>query len=106
MRHRDLTISRQQTADSVHAIVYAVEPTGDITYVHMRSGGDPIVASVPPDVTYTPDEDIWVTPDLNRVHLFDAHTGLAIRDATAAPGQLPLADSRPKRWPSKTTRWN
>jgi multiple sugar transport system ATP-binding protein len=92
MRHRDLRISRQQTPDSVHAIIYAVEPTGDITYVHMRAGSDPIVASVPPNETYAPDEDIWITPDLNRTHLFDATTGLAIRDATTAPGQLPFAD--------------
>ena len=92
VRHRDLRITRQQTAESVHAIIYAVEPTGDITYVHLRVGGDPLVASVPPDETYAPDEDVWITPDLNRIHLFDATTGLAIREATASPGQLPLAD--------------
>jgi multiple sugar transport system ATP-binding protein len=91
IRHRDLAISRAETPDSVRGIVYAVEPTGDITFVHVRVGGDQIVASVEPDVMFAPDEDVWLTPDLNRLHFFDGVTGLAIRDKITSPGQMPRA---------------
>jgi hypothetical protein len=76
----------------VHGIVYAVEPTGDITFVHVRVGSDQIVASVEPDVMFAPDEDVWLIPDLNRLHFFDGATGLAIRDAITSPGQMARAN--------------
>lgn len=92
IRHRDFTISRAETPGSVRGIVYAVEPTGDLTYIHARVGGDAVVASVPPDVLFVPDEDVWLTPDLDRVQLFDIASGLAIRDKITSPGQRALAD--------------
>ncbi len=91
IRHRDLTVSRTEVPDSVHGIVYAVEPTGDITFVHVRVGNDPIVASVEPDVMFAPDEDVWLAPDLNRLHFFDGVSGLAIREKITSPGQMPRA---------------
>jgi multiple sugar transport system ATP-binding protein len=92
IRHRDLAISRSEMPESVHGIVYAVEPTGDITFVHVRVGSDQIVASVEPDVMFAPDEDVWLIPDLNRLHFFDGATGLAIRDAITSPGQMARAN--------------
>jgi multiple sugar transport system ATP-binding protein len=92
IRHRDLAISRSEAPESVHGIVYAVEPTGDITFVHVRVGSDQIVASVEPDVMFAPDEDVWLIPDLNRLHFFDGATGLAIRDAITSPGQMARAN--------------
>ncbi len=92
IRHRDLTISRTEMPSSVRGIVYAVEPTGDITFVHVRVGNDQIVASVEPDVDFSPDEDVWLAPDLNRLHFFDGATGLAIRDKITSPGQMARAN--------------
>jgi len=91
IRHRDLTLSQHETPGSVHGIVYAVEPTGDLTYVHVRVGGDPVVASVAPEETFIADEDVWLTPNLSRVHLFDTVTGIVVRDKITSPGQLPRA---------------
>ncbi len=54
VRHRDLMLAHYETPGSVHGIVYAVEPTGDLTYVHIRVGGDPVVASVAPEETFMP----------------------------------------------------
>jgi len=91
IRHRDLTLSQDETPGSVHGIVYAVEPTGDLTYVHVRVGGDPVVASVAPEEMFIADEDVWLTPNLSRVHLFDTVTGIVVRDKITSPGQLPRA---------------
>jgi multiple sugar transport system ATP-binding protein len=92
IRHRDLSLSRTEARESVHGIVYAVEPTGDITFVHVRVGSNQIVASVEPDVDFAPDEDVWLTPDLNRLHFFDGVTGFAIRDMVTSPGQIARAN--------------
>jgi len=91
IRHRDIALSRTEVPNGVRGIVYAVEPTGDITFVHVRVGSDPIVASVEPDVDFVPDEDVWLVPDLNRMHLFDGISGLAIREKITSPGQAPRA---------------
>jgi len=91
IRHRDLILSQHETPGSVHGIVYAVEPTGDLTYVHVRVGGDPVVASVAPEEMFIADEDVWLTPNLSRVHLFDTVTGIVVRDKITSPGQLPRA---------------
>ncbi len=92
VRHRDLGFHRSEKPDSVHGIVYAVEPTGDITYVHVRVGSDPIVASVEPDEIFAPDQDVWLTPNLDRLYFFDGVSGLAIREKGAiSPGMMPRA---------------
>ncbi len=91
IRHRDLDVSRTETPDSVRGIVYAVEPTGDITFVHVRVAGDAVIASVEPDVTFAPDEDVWVTPNMDRIYFFDAVSGLAIRDKVRSPGEIARA---------------
>jgi multiple sugar transport system ATP-binding protein len=91
IRHRDLDVSRTEMPDSVRGIVYAVEPTGDITFVHVRVAGDAVIASVEPDVTFAPDEDVWVTPNMDRIYFFDAVSGLAIRDKIRSPGEIARA---------------
>ena len=72
-----------------------------------------IVASVEPDVTFAPDEDVWLAPDLNRLHFFDGVTGLAIRDKVTSPGQMPRAnfasetmavEDTPVTWKSRRSR--
>ncbi len=80
IRHRDITISRAELPDSVPGAVYAVEPTGDLTYVHIRIGGDTIIASVEPYTIYEPDEKVWVQLAQSRLHLFDGKNGFAVRE--------------------------
>ena len=58
--------------------VYTVEPTGDVTYVHVRLGADTVVVSVPPHAPLAPNQPIWVAFDQAKLHLFDAVTGNAL----------------------------
>ena len=51
--------------------VYTVEPTGDVTYVHVFLGNAIIIASVAPNVRLWPDETVWIEFDQERLHLFD-----------------------------------
>ncbi len=74
-RHSTLRLHRATTTDAWPARVYAVEPTGDMTFVHLRLGTTGIVVSVPPGDPFALDEPIWVEPDPTRLHLFDTASG-------------------------------
>jgi multiple sugar transport system ATP-binding protein len=55
-----------------------VEPTGDITYVHVYLGTAIVVVSVAPDMRLAPDDPVWIGFDQQKLHLFDAATQQAL----------------------------
>jgi multiple sugar transport system ATP-binding protein len=61
--------------------VYTVEPTGDLTYVHVRLGDQLMVASTEAGFRADPDAPIWVAFEQEHLHLFDAGSGLALPEA-------------------------
>jgi multiple sugar transport system ATP-binding protein len=79
-RHSTIRLSKDPAA-GIPGRVYTVEPTGDITFVHVRLGQSAIVVSVPPEVKFGVDETVSVSFDQDRLHLFDAESGLALRSA-------------------------
>jgi multiple sugar transport system ATP-binding protein len=79
-RHSTIRLSKEPAA-GIPGYVYTVEPTGDITFVHVRLGQSTIVVSVPPEVKLGVDETVSVAFDQDRLHLFDAESGRALRSA-------------------------
>jgi multiple sugar transport system ATP-binding protein len=77
-RHSTLALRREPGDGAVGGRVYTVEPTGDITYAHVRLGEAMIVASVAPEVRLAADEAVWIGFDQERLHLFDGRTGQAL----------------------------
>jgi multiple sugar transport system ATP-binding protein len=63
--------------------IYTVEPTGDVTFVHLRLGEQILIASVDPGFRANLDETVGVTFDQDHLHLFDAETGMALPEAGA-----------------------
>lgn len=61
--------------------LYGLEPLGDRTVVDVRVGTEILKVKARPTVTGTPGERLRVTVDLDRAHLFDAGTGLALSEA-------------------------
>ena len=91
VRHRDIEVAHHNGAGSIPARIYAVEPTGDITFVHLRLGEQILIASVEPSFRASLDETVWVTFDQDFLHLFDAQTQLALPAAPATDGvQMPV----------------
>ena len=78
-RHSTILLHTQETPGAIPSRVYTVEPTGDITYVHVFLGESIIIVSVPPDVRLRPDETVWIEFDQDRLHLFDAATEQALQ---------------------------
>jgi multiple sugar transport system ATP-binding protein len=80
-RHSTIHLSAEQGPGAIPGRIYTVEPTGDITYAHIHLGQAVIVVSSPPNVHLKPNDDVWVTFDQERLHLFDGETGQALRAA-------------------------
>jgi multiple sugar transport system ATP-binding protein len=77
-RHSTLRLLPEAAANAIPGQVYTVEPTGDVTYVHVRLGTDTVVVSVPPHAALAPNQRVWLAFDLEKLHLFDTATGTAL----------------------------
>jgi multiple sugar transport system ATP-binding protein len=80
-RHSTILLHPQSEPGAIPSRIYTVEPTGDVTYVHLFLGNSIIIASVPPDVRLRPDEMVWIEFDQDRLHLFDEATERALQAA-------------------------
>jgi multiple sugar transport system ATP-binding protein len=78
VRHSAVRLHTEAFAGAVPGQVYTLEPTGDLTFVHVRLGEVTIIVSVAPGVRLDADQPIWLEFDQNRLYLFDAATGMAL----------------------------
>ena len=82
IRHSQVRLHKDEVPASLPATIYTVEPTGDLTFVHLRLGGQLIVASAHADFRAAPDDPIWAEFDQDHLHIFDAHTEAALAEAS------------------------
>jgi multiple sugar transport system ATP-binding protein len=80
-RHSTIRLTSDGQPGTLPGRVYTVEPTGDVTFVHVRLGTATIVVSVPPDMRLQPNESVGISFDQERMHLFDGETGHALQAA-------------------------
>ena len=81
VRHGHIRLSLEPQAGWMEGRVYTVEPTGDLTYVHLKLGSALLVASNHADFRAAPDAPIWIMFDQEHLHLFDAETEQLLEDA-------------------------
>ncbi|HZA92937.1 MAG TPA: ABC transporter ATP-binding protein [Gemmatimonadales bacterium] len=81
VRHGHIQLSLEPRAGWMEGRIYTVEPTGDLTYVHLKLGDHLLVASNHADFRAAPDAPIWVMFDQDHLHLFDADTEQLLEDA-------------------------
>jgi multiple sugar transport system ATP-binding protein len=96
VRHRNVPLSKDAKPRWMEGRVYTVEPTGDLTYVHVRLGDHLIVASADAGFRADPDSPIWLTFDQEHLHLFDAETEQLLRE----PGEPAPMRLTPKPEPA------
>jgi multiple sugar transport system ATP-binding protein len=80
LRAEDLSVETRSEA-SLPGELYGFEPLGDRTVVDVKVGEEMVKVKARPSVTGTPGEQLAVAVDLDRAHLFDAGTGLALSEA-------------------------
>ena len=78
VRHNHVRLAHGEEPGAQAAKIYTVEPTGDITFVHLRLGAQILIASVEPGFRARLDETVWITFDQDYLHIFDAQTQTAL----------------------------
>jgi len=77
LRAEDVSVEKRgETA--LAGELYGLEPLGDRTVVDVKVGSETVKVKARPTVTGTPGQRVSVTVDLDRAHIFDAGTGLAL----------------------------
>jgi multiple sugar transport system ATP-binding protein len=80
LRAEDLSVEQRGEA-ALPGELYGLEPLGDRTVVDVKVGAELVKVKARPAVTGTMGDRLSVTVDLDRAHLFDADTGLALPQA-------------------------
>jgi ABC-type sugar transport system ATPase subunit len=78
VRAEDLSLERRDASASLGGALYALEPLGDRTLVDVDLGGTVVKVKARPSVSGSPGERMEVSVDLDRAHLFDRETGVAL----------------------------
>ena len=95
VRHNQVRLYRDERPGTIAARIYTVEPTGDLTYVHLLVGKLLLVASADADFRAAPDDPIWIEFDQDHLHLFDARTEATLADPTAVADGRSAASREP-----------
>jgi multiple sugar transport system ATP-binding protein len=74
VRHPNMRLYREAKPGALQARIYTVEPTGDVTFVHVRLGEHILVASTTADFRANADDPVWIDFDQQHLHLFDKQT--------------------------------
>ena len=77
LRAEDVSVEERGDA-ALPGELYGLEPLGDRTVVDVKVGSEMVKVKARPTVSGTPGERVSVTVDLDRAHIFDAGTGLAL----------------------------
>jgi multiple sugar transport system ATP-binding protein len=77
-RHTNLTVLAESATTGLPARIYTVEPTGDLTFVHVGLGSQVLIASAPGTYRGTADQPIRLEFDQDRLYLFDGVTEQAL----------------------------
>jgi multiple sugar transport system ATP-binding protein len=78
IRHGHLRLVPEGTPGAVPGRIYTVEPTGDVTYIHVRIGDQLLVASTPEPYRAQTDQPVWLEFEPSHIYLFDAQSGLTL----------------------------
>jgi multiple sugar transport system ATP-binding protein len=77
LRAEDVSVEKRGEA-ALAGELYGLEPLGDRTVVDVKVGAEMVKVKARPTVSGVPGERVSVTVDLDRAHLFDRGTGLAL----------------------------
>jgi ABC-type sugar transport system ATPase subunit len=76
IRPTDIEISRGESgADSIRTEVYTVEPRGDGMILTVKLGEEVVRVESVEEFDYRPGDSVWVTPEKDRIHVFDISNG-------------------------------
>jgi multiple sugar transport system ATP-binding protein len=78
IRPEDITLRAQSEDGDMQGEVYAVEPLGDRSIYDVRLGKNIVRIKTAPTVSLDPGTPVYLGVNLDRIHLFDPNTDMAI----------------------------
>ena len=78
VRPQDISLHEKQMPNSVGSEVYAMEPLGSETIVDLKLGDKIIKAVAPPTYKASSGDKVWMTFNMNNIHILDKKTEKAI----------------------------
>jgi multiple sugar transport system ATP-binding protein len=81
VRPEDLALETAAAPGSLSGQVFVYELLGDRTIVDVRLGEAIVKVRTPPTVTVQAGQPVWLRPNTDRLHVFDASTGLRLADS-------------------------
>jgi multiple sugar transport system ATP-binding protein len=83
VRPEHLSVVLVGSDDALSVQLDAIEPMGDVIYLHGTASGREITARVTPQPLPHPGAAVWLAPDREHLHFFDAGSG----ESLAAAGE-------------------
>jgi len=80
IRPEDVTAVPAGTHNAISPTVEVTEPLGDVSYVYLDIGGQQYTATLEGDIVIDSGRTISVQFPQDRIHIFDAETGEALRN--------------------------
>jgi len=78
VRPEDMKVTKHSVPNGIQAKVYVTEPIGDSVIVDARIGGTLVKAKADPSFQARLDDMVYLTFDIERLHVFDKKTGNTI----------------------------
>lgn len=79
VRPEDIVVHKKATPGaSIEGEIYILEPLGCEIILDLKAGEDLIKAKAPPDFRANSGEKVWLSFDMNKIHVFDKKTEKAI----------------------------
>lgn len=78
IRPEDLALNLGEEPGSLAGKVLVIEPLGDRTIVDVQLGEKIVKVKALPTTQLEVGQPVWLTPNLERLHVFDQETGQAL----------------------------
>jgi multiple sugar transport system ATP-binding protein len=78
IRSEDIALYTEPGHDCIASEVYVMEPLGDINLFDLKLGQHIIKAKTLPNFRLRIGDKVWLKPDQDKLHLFDAQTERAV----------------------------
>jgi multiple sugar transport system ATP-binding protein len=81
IRPEKLEIEKKASKDGIPGVIYATQPAGSETTIHVTTGKSRLLVKEIGIKTYSSDEKIWIRTDINKIIVFSKASGRLIKKA-------------------------
>ncbi|WP_264555299.1 ABC transporter ATP-binding protein [Halocatena marina] len=91
IRPEHITIVEESVTNAIQTEVEVVEPMGELSYIYISIGEETHTASVDGDIRLSSGDSIDIEFPEDKIHLFDAETGEAVKNSAQTKAAEPVS---------------